>query len=349
MFTDEKGGIMTESPIEILSTRVLTDAQLDHLRAVAPELRVRQVTTDDPATMRAAMTPTTAVLLTFRCDFDVRQTPSLRWVQVESAGVDTLRGTSLWQSDIAITSANGVHTVQIAEHVMALLLALGHHLPLAQRYQERAAWAPATEHPALTARELRGMTLGILGYGAIGRQVARLATAFGMTILATKRADASPVFTGWTPAGMGDHDGTLPRRYYALEELPAMLPQCDAIVLALPLTDATRHIMNDAMLRRLPPHAWVVNISRGGVLDHDALARLLADGRLGGAALDVTEPEPLPASSPLWRDPNVIITPHISGLSAHYAERVTELFAANLRRFLAGAPLLNLVDRERGY
>lgn len=337
------------SPIELLSTIALTSAQLDQLRAVAPGVRVRQVTTNDPAAMRAAMTPATAILLTLRCDFDVRQTPQLRWVQVESAGVDALRGTTLWQSDIAITSANGVHAVQIAEHVLSLLLALGHHLPLAQRYQERATWAPATEHHALTTRELRGMTLGILGYGAIGRQVARLAAAFGMTILATKRADASPVFTGWTIAGTGDHDGTLPQRFYTLAELPDMLAQCDVIVLALPLTNATHHIMDDTLLHHLPADAWVVNIGRGGVLDHDALARRLADGQLGGAALDVTEPEPLPASSPLWHDPNVIITPHISGLSAHYNERVTTLLAENLRRFLADTPMLNLVDRVRGY
>src|SRR5207248_3014099 len=150
------------------------------------------------------LSPDIEILYTHRGDFDLQQIPGLRWVQVDSAGVDLLQGTTLWESELAITSANGVHAIQLAEHVFAVLLALGHLLPLAQRFQMSAHWADTTEIELFQQpQELAGITLGIVGYGAIGRQVARLAQAFGMRVLATKRADRPANFDGWTPAGTG--------------------------------------------------------------------------------------------------------------------------------------------------
>jgi Phosphoglycerate dehydrogenase and related dehydrogenases len=332
--------------VHVLSVVQLSEEQLQKLRAVSPLLSVEQHT-GRPEDM---LTSDTEVLYMVNGAFDLKQAPHLRWIQLESGGVEQLHNTPVWQSDVTVTTANGVHAVQIAEHVMMSLLALGHRLPLAQRLQAKSDWQrdPFTPTPFMPL-ELRNATLGIIGYGAIGREVARLATAFGMRVLATKRAGRPAAFDGWTPTGTGDLDGTLPARYYTLDELPEMLPACDAVVLALPIAAQTKHLFGKAELALLPSHAFLVNVGRGGVLDHDALIATLQEGRLGGAALDVTDPEPLPAESPLWQMENVIITPHISGMSSHYNDRAVELFAENLRRYLRHESLLNEVQRKLGY
>jgi phosphoglycerate dehydrogenase-like enzyme len=293
--------------------------------------------------------PETEILYTHMAPFDLRLTPRLRWVQVDSAGVDLLHNTSLWKSDIPITSANGVHAVQIAEHVLAMLLAHAHHLPLAYRLQERAQWASGKQLEAFVSPELRGKMLGILGYGAIGREVARLAAAYGMRVLATKRRGQPAAFNGWSPLGTGGPDGSIPECFYDLDELHTLLAKCDAIVLALPVSKQTRHLIGQAELSAMHPHAFLINIGRGALIDQNELIAALQQQRIGGAALDVTDPEPLPADSPLWTMNNVIITPHIAGLRVHYNDRIVDLFSENLRRYLNGEPLLNLVERERGY
>jgi len=336
--------------IHLLSVLELSQSQLQHLQAVAPELEVQQRTLGPTQSFTEVLSPDIEILYTHRGDFDLQQVPGLRWVQVDSAGINLLQGTQLWESEIAITSANGVHAIQIAEHVFAVLLALGHQLPLAQRFQMSAHWADATELEIFQRpQELAGMTLGIMGYGAIGRQVARLAQAFGMRVLATKRADRPASFDGWTPAGTGDSDGTIPERFYPLDQLHAMLSDCDAVVLALPLTKTTQHIIGAEELAAMRPHALLVNIARGGLIDQNALITALQKHRLGGAALDVTDPEPLPVDSPLWKLDNILITPHIAGFSRLYNDRVVELFSENLRRYLRGEPLLNTVQRKSGY
>lgn len=344
-------------PIHVLSVLDLSEQHLARLRAVSPRLIVQQhsiafAQQRQPGAAElfaAALTPDTEILYTHTAPFDLNLAPKLRWVQVNSAGVDQLQNTPLWRSDIAITSANGVHAVQISEHVMAVMLAHAHNLPYAYHMQNEARWARGQESRPFTTTELRGKTLGILGYGAIGREIARLASAFGMRILATKRRDRPAAFDGWTTQGTGDADGSIPERFYDLDELPALLPQCDVVLLALPLSQQTRHIIDANTLALLPPHAFIVNIGRGPLIDTNALIAALREKRIGGAALDVTDPEPLPADSLLWHMDNVIITPHISGLSAYYNDRIVELFSENLRRYLNGEPLLNLVQRELGY
>ncbi len=294
------------------------------------------------------LSPETEILYTHTAPFDVRLTPKLRWVQVDSAGVNTLYNTPLWKSDILITSANGVHAVQITEYVLTMLLAHAHHLPLASRLQQRAEWASGKPLQAFVSPEIRGKTLGVVGYGAIGRQVARLA-ACGMHVLATKRRGHPATFDGWSPLGTGDPDGRIPERFYDLDELHLLLPECDALVLALPLSKQTQFLIGQAELSAMRPHAFLINIGRGALIEQNALIAALEQQCLGGAALDVTDPEPLPAESPLWTMNNVIITPHIAGLSAHYNDRIIDLFSENVRRYLSGAQLLNLVQRELGY
>jgi phosphoglycerate dehydrogenase-like enzyme len=341
--------------VHVLSVLHLSERHLAQLRSVSPRLVVQQHSiSPEEQWVRASdqqkvLSPDTEILYTHIAPFDLRLTPRLRWVQVDSAGVDLLHNTPLWKSDIPITSANGVHAVQIAEHVLAMLLAHAHHLPLAYRLQERAHWASGQQLEAFVSPELRGKTLGIVGYGAIGREVARLAAAYGMCVLATKRRGQPAAFNGWSPVGTGDPDGSIPERFYDLDELHTLLAKCDAIVLALPVSKQTRHLIGKAELSAMRPHAFLINIGRGALIDQNELIAALQEQRLGGAALDVTDPEPLSADSLLWSMDNVIVTPHIAGLSTHYNDRIVDLMSENLRRYLAGESLLNLVQRELGY
>lgn len=347
---------MSSQHIHVLSVLSLSEKHLARLQAVSPRLIVSQRTLSRDQTHRASaeefaavLTPETEVLYTHTTPFPLDQAPRLRWIQVNSAGIDLLYNTPVWQSEIAITNASGIHVVQIAEYVLGMLLAYAHHFPEAARLQAEARWPAMSAKLPLSTRELRGKTLGILGYGAIGREVARLAAAFGMRILATQRAGRAASFDGWTPPGTGDLAGSIPARFYDLSELHTMLPECDMLVLALPLSAQTRHLIGQAELALMRRHAFLVNIGRGPLIDHEALSAALQARSIGGVALDVTEPEPLPSSSPLWHLDNAIITPHISGMSAYYDERIVDLLCENLSRYLAGKPLLNLVQRDRGY
>jgi phosphoglycerate dehydrogenase-like enzyme len=344
-----------EKAVHVLSVLNLSEKHLARLRAVSPRLVVEQrsLSTEqgyraNPEEFKRVLSPEVEILYGHNAPFDLSLTPDLRWLQVNSAGVDFLRKTPLWHNDeITITSANGIHAIQIAEYVLTMLLAHVHHLPTTMRWQAQADWSP--KRGKLFTRELRGQTLGILGYGAIGREVGRLAAAFGMRVLATKRRERPTTFDGWTPAGTGDPDGSIPERFYDLDELLAMLPECDMLILALPLSPQTYHLIGQAELALMRPHALLINIGRGPLLDHEALVTALQAGHLGGVALDVTEPEPLPSDSPLWQIENVIITPHISGLSVYYDDRIVELLSENLRRYLANQPLVNQVSRALGY
>jgi phosphoglycerate dehydrogenase-like enzyme len=347
---------MSNQPVHVLSVLNLSDRHLARLQAVSPRLVVTQHALSRDQTHRASvqefaavLTPEVEVLYTHLAPFPLAMAPGLRWIQVNSAGVDLLYDTPIWQSEIAITNASGIHAVQIAEYVLGMLLSYAHHFPEATRLQSKAHWPAMMEKLSLATRELRGKTLGILGYGAIGREVARLAAAFGMRVLATLRSGRDTSFDGWTPEGTGDPTGGIPTRFYELSELHTLLPECDMLVLALPLSAQTYHLLGQTEFELMRRHAFLVNIGRGPLLDHAALVTALQTRRIGGVALDVTEPEPLPADSPLWQMENAIITPHISGMSTYYDDRLVELFCENLRRYLAGEPLLNLVQRTRGY
>lgn len=345
-----------DKPVHLLSVVRLNEKHLARLRAVSPRLVVHQQSLPFDKAYRIsaedfaqALSPELEILCTYGGTFDINLAPNLRWVQVNSAGVDFLYDTPLWKSEVAITNASGIHAVQIAEYVLTMLLAHVHHLPRSIHFQTQARWATGRDRSGLITRELRGKTLGILGYGAIGREVARLASTFGMRILATKRATSPASFDGWTSPGTGDPDGSIPERFYDLAELPDLLPECDMVLLALPLSPQTRHILGAAEFALMRPYAFVVNIGRGPLVDTDALVKALQTNIIGGAALDVTEPEPLSADSPLWHMENVIITPHIAGLTIYYEDRLVDLLCENLRRYLHNEPLLNLVQRERGY
>ncbi len=333
--------------IDVLVTAPFSERLMEKITSVSEEIDVSQYALPDrkwPEDKR-----TSAEVLYSLSDVPrLDQAPNLRWIQAHSAGVDWLREHSIWDSDVVITSASGIHAPNIAQYVMAQMLAWAQKIPKWLRLQSESKW-PKDRWGALLPEELRGKTLGIAGYGSIGREIARVATAFGMHVLATKRDARHLEDTGYRIADTGDASGELPRRIYPGEATRSMVSECDYVVITLPLTEATNHLFDEEMFRAMPSHAFVINIGRGPVVDERALVRALKKGWIAGAGLDVFETEPLPTDSPLWQLDNVIISPHVSGFTPHYDDRATDLFAENLRRYLNGRSLLNVVNREHGY
>ncbi len=260
--------------------------------------------------------------------------PRLRWIQATSAGVEEFLSPDLHERSITLTNFSGINAPPIADHVLAMLLAFARGLkPLLARQNEHA-WPE--EDDALTTFEPAGQTIGIVGLGAIGEGVAARAHGLGMRVLGLQRHPPDE-----PPPGV--------ERVLPSEELPDLLAQSDHVVLSLPLTDATEHLIGREELRQMRRSAYLYNVGRGGLIDQEALIAALREGRIAGAALDVTEPEPLPPDSPLWDLPNVIITGHSAANTPLLWERGIELVADNARRFLAGEELRNVVDTKAGY
>jgi len=337
-----------EEPIHVLSTMSFPDAWLDRLRAISPRLVVVQHSAATPNAVPPQALRRAEVMYTGAVFPDPALAPRLRWVQLDTSGADHVLHTPLWRSNVALTTLNGVAPPTMAEYALMMMLAFAHHLPAMLAHQARADWPDDTERRRLfTPRELHGATVGIVGFGSIGRELGRIAHAIGMRVLALRREPAAHPSPALMP-GQGDEpDG--PDGLYGPDGLMEMLPHCDYVVLAVPYTPATHHLIDRAALHAMKPAAILVNMARGGVVEETALVEALRAGRIAGAALDVCEEEPLPAGSPLWAMSNVVISPHVAGLTPHYLERVIELFGENLRRYLAGEPLVNRVQRERGY
>jgi phosphoglycerate dehydrogenase-like enzyme len=260
-----------------------------------------------------------------------REAPRLRWIQLTSAGVDRAARSGLLQSGIMVTNSSGLHATPIGEYVLCVMLMFCKGAPKFIRAQERREWV------RYMPQELYGKTVGVVGLGHIGAEVARLAKAFGCRVLATRRSVTSRT------------KGELVDELLPPPELPALLAESDFVVLAVPLTPDTRHLIGEAELRAMRPTGVLINIARGAVLDEAALVRALKEGWIAGAGLDVFEQEPLPPESELWDMENVILSPHISGGTEIYNQRAVGIFCENLRRYLAGERLMNLADRTRGY
>ena len=275
--------------------------------------------------------------------------PQLRWVHSATAGVERVLTPSSRARHLVITNARGVFSRPIAEYVLMMILAVSRRLPSLLELQAERTWQP------LESRELRDVTVGIVGLGSIGRAVGALATAFGCRVIATRRRPdvGGAAGPGGAGAGGGADDpplGTLMLdRVLSPDRLPELLAESDFVVLAAPLTGDTAGLFGEAAIANLKPGAWVINIARGELVDERALARALRDGRIGGAVLDTFAEEPLSPTSPLYDLPNVILTPHTSWSSTRVMDRSVDLFCDNLRRYAAGEPLLNVVDPSAGY
>ena len=278
----------------------------------------------------------------------LEQAPHLRWIQLYSSGADRIMSSHLFQSHVLITTASGVHAINIAEYVFAMTLAWYRRMPQLFAWKQSKEWGKDKESTESSIEELHGKTIGIVGYGSIGRQIARLAQAYGMRILAMQHG-SNRKDTGYQFPNVGDPEGTLPEKYYSFDQLHTMMQECDVIVAAVPLTNETKAMFNAEVFQSMKDSAFFVNIARGDVCDENALINALQQKKIAGAALDVFQQEPLPSTSPLWDLPNALMSPHDSGVTPNYNERAATIFEENLRRYLAGQSLYNLVDKKRGY
>lgn len=334
--------------VNVLITQPFPDPLIQRLSQISPLLNLTVRKAQKVEEIADAIRDTD-VLYTFSALPEPEAAPRLRWVQLHSAGADTVLQHPLYtHSEVMFTTTSGIHAIQMAEYVLALMLAFSHRVPRMFEDQEAGIWTDS-RWKRYVPDELYGATVGILGYGSIGRQVAYLARAFGTRVLALKRDVRRLDNSHYAQPGIGDPQAEIPDMIYPQDALRSFVKECDYVIVTVPLTGKTRYLINAAVLEAMKPTAILINIARGDVVDEQALIDALAAGKIGGAGLDVFSEEPLPASSPLWQLPNVILSPHIAGFSEHYDERAIDVFAENLRRFLAGEPLLNLVDREHDY
>ena len=266
----------------------------------------------------------------------LRAAKSLRWIYSITAAVDQFLYPELISSNVALTNAGSVHGPVVAEHAIAMLLALAKRLPSAMRYQGRRKWAmEAIWNEQPRPREVRGATLLVIGLGSIGAEVAQMAAALKMCVIGVREHPERGT--------AGAHE------VVGYEALDSALGQADFVALAAPLTPRTRHLIDARRLGLFKPGAFLINISRGALVEEAALVRALRDRRIAGAALDVFEQEPLSRWSPLWKMPQVLITPHTAFLTENVWHRHYEVFAANMKRYVAGQPLEGVVDKKRGY
>ena len=337
-----EAGRPDKEPAAIALTPILSaryrEEDLARIRAAAPGARLVNVSleglSDSPlddveVLLRGPMPAANFDRLLSRC-------PQLAWVHSATAGVERVLTTEASERGLTITNARGVFSEPIAEYTMMMILSIVRRLPELMELQREKTWQP------LPARELRQVTIGIVGLGSIGRSVARLALAFGAHVIGTRKVpDKARDFTEPIPDGM---EAILPD-----EQLPELLRRSDFVVLAVPLTRETDKLMNAARLGTMKEGSWLINVARGRLVDQRALLRALRSGPLEGAVLDTLWEEPLPPTSPLWDAPGLIITPHTSWSSGRVLDRSIELFCDNLTRFREGGEMLNLVDPTAGY
>ena len=308
---------------------------VDHLRGNFPQHTFLEAWDRD--TLRRLL-PQADVAFTPFIDRDIFPSLTrLQWVQSPAVGVGSLMFPELLASEVVITSARGIRARAIAEYVIGATIALARRLPAAIRAQAAHRWAQEElEGPGLDVRTLQGQQMGIVGLGAIGVEVVKIAAPFGFRIAAIRRRVSEPL-----PPGV---DAVWPP-----DRLLDLLASSDVVVLAAPHTPDTKRMIGQRELDAIKRGALLINVARGKLIDDEAVVDALRDGRLGGAALDVFSSEPLDPSSPYWDLPNVIVTPHVSGALRDYWTPLVALFAENLRRFERGEPLLNVVDKIAGY
>jgi len=266
----------------------------------------------------------------------LKDAKKLKWIHSTAAGVAQLMYPELRDSGILVTNPSGIFSVPMAEHTMGLLLALARNFPDSVRQQGHAHWSQQDlwDKPQHLT-EINEKVLLIVGYGSIGREVAKRARAFDMRV--------------WGVTRSGEGDRTHAEKIFLAAKLHEALPEADYVLIAAPETAETRHLMGTAEISKMKRGARLINVGRGSLLDEAALVRALESGALGGAALDVAKLEPLPAESPLWKAPNLLITPHTSGVSDRLWDRQAEVLIELLKRWFEGTELFNRVDFVRGY
>jgi phosphoglycerate dehydrogenase-like enzyme len=331
-------------PVETVNVLVNTpigDELLQQITDVSPRIRLSNVYELARAEQKGdfagrseldALLAEAEVIYGFRFPKNmIARAPKLKWVQVMSAGVDRFLDNEFRQSSVMMTNVSGIHATPIGELVIELMLMFAKQAPLCFQLKQEKQWQ------RFMPTVLRAKTVGIVGLGNIGGEVARLAKAFGMRVVAIRRSAKRVARARYV-------DILLPR-----EQLTRLLSESDFVVLSLPFTSETNKLIGEKELRAMKPTAYLINIARGSIVDEEALIRALDKHWIAGAGLDVFATEPLPPDSRLWEFANVIFSPHIAGGMEDYNIRATELFCENLRRYLSGKNLINVIDKKTGY
>lgn len=330
-----------------LSTLPLPKDWFEALRLRVPDVEVHAIAPGNP--IDADLLARVELLHASEWLPESSAVPALRLVQLDTSGVDHVRGSSLWESGVPIATLGGIAPVPMAEYALMSILALAHRMPTIAEYRRSRTWPSNAERlSGLTPQQLAGATVGIVGYGRIGREISRLATAFGMRVLGVSRSGVR--VTGAEKFDTGRHPAENDlAELFPIDRLDDVLRRSDHLVVVVPLTDRTRGLIGPTQLDLLPTGACVVNIARGGIVDEPALLERLRSGRLGGIALDVFDDEPLSPESVWWTEPGALVTPHVAGLSPQYHAQTLDLVVENLTRLAENRPLLNEVDRAAGY
>lgn len=254
---------------------------------------------------------------------------NLKWIHTLSAGVEGIMSPEIIKSEVRISNTRGIHGFPMTDHVIAFIFSFLRKFPVLFQQQRRKEWLV---QPA--AEESFNKTVGIVGLGAIGSEIARKCNALGLRVIATKR---TPVENEWI------------ERLYPVEQLDDMLSESDFIVVIVPLTDETKGLIGASEIKAMKNSAYLINVARGPVVDEEALIEGLKNGEIAGAGLDVYQQEPLPADSPLWEMENVIISPRMSAVSPYYADRAVKLFCENAKLFIKEGGLKNEINKDQGY
>lgn len=314
--------------LKILVLNKLADRHIAAIKEAAPQAEI--VITDEEHASEHILD--TSILVTWGT-YETRplylQAPNLKWIHALSAGVEALLFPELQTSETLLTNSRGIHGIPMSEHLFAMILAFTRGLNVCLHHQQQKTWGRR-----IPLQEIHEKTIAIVGLGSIGREIAKKAKGFGLNVIATKRTMTNELFID---------------KLYPAEQLTEMLAEADFVVVTLPLLEETRGMFQLEQFKAMKQSAYFFNMARGPLVKEDDLITALREGIIKGAGLDVFEEEPLPADSPLWEMPNVIITPHIAAFSPQYLDRAIKLFADNLRKFLQNHELLNVIDKTKGY
>ena len=320
--------------LKLLISFSLPPPCVEMIGAVSPKVTIQQSRNKQEA---LALAEDADILLAGFFSLELfKAAKQLKWIQTLFAGVDAFLYPEVVKSSVVITNAGGVNSIPVSEQVIGMMLCLNRKLYLFMRSQTERKWKTSDADLIFQMDELSGKTAGLVGLGRIGNEIAKKAKCFGMKVIATRRTSSAP---------KPDYVDKL----VSPENLEELLADSDFVIIQIPLTKDTEGMFGEKELRRMKRTAYLVNASRGKIIKEDELIEALKEGWIAGAALDTFATEPLPEDSPLWNMQNVIITPHVAGLTPRYMERLTDLFCENLRRFMNDEPLFNVVDKSRGY
>lgn len=329
-------------PFTVVIDAPFPDQQAERIRRL--DGRIKLVFASEQGGLPKMPLADAEVIYTGAADFDPAQAPRLRWLQTNSAAVNYLNDRPIVRTSIPIANVSGAYSVSVAECALAMVLAVTRRIPLGCRFQSERRWPE--DYTPFQGEDLHGKTMGIVGYGSIGRQIARLAQAHGMTVLACKRRPAIRDDDSFLLPNSGDPEGKIPKSWFGTERMSEMFRQTDFAMVTLPLMPSTRGLIGSRALESLRPHAYFFNVGRGPVVDEAALIDCLEKKKIAGAGLDVFAEEPLPPSSPLWKMDNVLIMPHVASYTRLQSHNAALVLIENLRRDLRGEPLVNVIDKK---